>query len=53
MAVNHKVDTDLQRVCFISVYGNQRPWNITGWWCNNHLEKYKSTGRIIPYTMEN
>ena len=26
----------------------------TGWWCNNHLEKYmsKSMGRISPYIME-
>ena len=24
-----------------------------GWWCNNHLEKYWSMGRIIPYIMEN
>ena len=25
--------------------------NITGWWCNNHLEKYglSSMGKIIPY----
>jgi len=26
----------------------------TGWWCNNHLEKYESQlGRTIPYIMEN
>ena len=22
---------------------------MSGWWCNNHLEKYYSMGRIIPY----
>ena len=51
MTVKHKVDTDLQRVCFISVYGNQRQWNITGWWCNNHLETYKSTGRMTSHIL--
>ena len=24
-----------------------------GWWCNNHLEKSESMGRIIPYIVEN
>jgi hypothetical protein len=24
---------------------------ISGWWCNNHLEKYSSMGRIIPYML--
>jgi len=19
-----------------------------GWWCNNHLEKYKSVGKVYP-----
>ena len=29
--------------------------NITGWWCNNHLEKYESQweGYYIIYEMEN
>ena len=29
--------------------------NMTGWWCNNHLEKWwsSSMGRTIPYIMEN
>jgi len=24
------------------------PLKTSGWWCNNHLEKYESMGRIIP-----
>jgi len=31
------------------------PLKTSGWWCNNHLEKYESMGRIIPtipYIME-
>ena len=27
--------------------------SFTCWWCNNHLEKYESMGRIIPYIVEN
>jgi len=29
--------------------------SYTGWWCNNHLEKYEFVNgfRIIPYMMEN
>ena len=23
--------------------------NYTGWWCNNHLEKYESMGRITSH----
>ena len=26
---------------------------LTGWWCNNHLEKYEFVNGIIPYIMEN
>jgi hypothetical protein len=29
--------------------GRRWPQFTTGWWCNNHLEKYESIGRIIPY----
>jgi len=28
-------------------------FTISGWWCNNHLEKYEAMGRIIPCIMEN
>jgi len=31
------------------------PTSITGWWCNNHLEKYEFVNGvgIIPYIMKN
>ena len=42
--------------CLVCLSHSKCYFSLTGWWCNNHLEKWwsSSMGRIIPiYEMEN